>query len=67
VNDLSLITYLDHINCESCGKRIEVGEYSYIYTNLALCESCMDERLADVKADAQVEVNDSNFDLEKEE
>ena len=64
---MSLISYHDHINCESCGKKIMVNEYAYDYHNLILCESCIDERLSDVKADAQVEVNWENFDLEKEE
>lgn len=64
---MSLISYYDHINCESCGKKIMVNEYAYEYNNLILCESCIDERLADAKANAQVEVNWENFDLEKEE
>lgn len=62
-----MISYYDHVNCEACGKRIEVGEYAYIYTGLTLCEACIDERLADKKADAQLEVNQSNFELEKED
>jgi hypothetical protein len=35
--------------------------------NQYLCETCYDKKMEQQKEDARIEVNDSNFDLEKEE
>ena len=57
----------DFIICDECGKRVRVGEDCFEYNNEYLCETCYDEKLEQQKKDARIEVNDSNFDLEKED
>lgn len=65
----------DHINCESCGKNVEVGKSVYMWRYpstvkvnplLVLCERCVDERLEDYKAEIKETVNADNFELEEE-
>lgn len=55
------------ITCDECGKRVFIGDDCFEYMNQYLCETCYDEKLEQQKEDARIEVNDSNFDLEKED
>lgn len=55
------------ITCDVCGKRVFIGDDCYEYQNQYLCQACYDEKLEQQKEDARIEVNDSNFDLEKED
>lgn len=57
----------DFITCDECGKRVRVGDDCYEYQNKYLCQACYDAKLEQMKEDARIEVNDSNFDLEKED
>lgn len=57
----------DFITCDECGERVHVGDDCFEYNNEYLCETCYDEKLEQQKEDARTEVNDSNFDLEKED
>lgn len=64
---MALIRFYDHIYCDACGQPIKVGLQAYESRNRYLCETCFDKAMARVKAEARVEVNRENFDLEVEE
>lgn len=55
------------ITCDVCGKRVFMGDDCFEYKNEYLCGMCYDAKLEQMKEDARIEVNDSNFDLEKED
>lgn len=61
-----MIKTYDYITCECCGGKIEVGENAYDYMNTTICEACFDKAVEQMKADAEIEVNADNFDLEEE-
>ena len=61
-----MIKIYDYITCECCGEKIAVGENAYTYKNRTMCEACMDNVLEELKADTEIEVNASNFELEEE-
>ena len=64
---MTLIRTYNYINCDSCDAKIEIGEDAFEVNGRFLCETCFDEAQEEVKKEARVEVNDSNFDLEREE
>ena len=55
------------ITCDECGKRVFIGDDCFEHNTQYLCETCYDEKLEQQKEDARIEVNDSKFDLEKED
>lgn len=62
-----MIYSYNFIRCDECGCTVEVGEDCFEHTGKYLCESCYDLALEQMKEDSRIEVNDSNFDLEKED
>lgn len=61
-----MIQDLEGIHCEKCGKFIHIGEDAYNIASQVLCESCFDKYQEEEKNDCAYEVNNYNFDLEKE-
>lgn len=61
-----MIKFHTSITCPKCGKDIPIGEYAYEFKTDCVCESCADSILEQMKEDAKIEVNNSNFDLEEE-